>query len=192
MVDDAHGMGVMGGMPGGGRPMGGGGGGFGGGGFGVDGAARGESEAEARFGRATEGRAAGSGMAANGAVQEFQSLPEGDGLQDGGNSGVMEPQSVEQSVPTRGRMLQRGTARLSVQVDLEIPAEYRALKFLSLADSAGGPAALKLAVRSERQLTVLRLLSALLAIAILWWLRGAGPLGYVRVHRRRAHAVPGG
>ena len=157
------GMGAMGGMPGTGGPMGGGGGGFGGGGFGVDGAARGEAETDARFGRAAEGRAAGSGRAANGAVQEFQSLAEGDGLQQVPNAGAMEPQSVEQAVPARGRMLQRGTARLSVQVDLEIPAEYRSLMFLSVADSAGGPAALKLAVRSERQLTVLRLLSALLA-----------------------------
>ena len=145
-------------------------------GFGVDGAARGEAETDARFGRAAEGRAAGSGRAANGAVQEFQSLAEGDGLQQVPNAGAMEPQSVEQAVPARGRMLQRGTARLSVQVDLEIPAEYRSLMFLSVADSAGGPAALKLAVRSERQLTVLRLLSALLAIAILWWRRRVGGL----------------
>jgi hypothetical protein len=54
------------------------------------------------------------------------------------------------------RFLARKGARLSVNVDLEIPANYRHHSFISVADSTQEPAVLQLAIRSRSQLLTLR------------------------------------
>jgi hypothetical protein len=54
------------------------------------------------------------------------------------------------------RFLARKGARLSVNVDLEIPADYRQHSFISVADSTQQPAVLQLAIRSRSQLLTLR------------------------------------
>ncbi|MEY3174249.1 MAG: hypothetical protein RLZZ436_2163, partial [Planctomycetota bacterium] len=54
----------------------------------------------------------------------------------------------------------RKGARLSVNVDLEIPADYRQRSFVSVADTTQTPAGLQLAIRSRRQLFTLRGLAA--------------------------------
>jgi len=58
------------------------------------------------------------------------------------------------------RFLTRRGARLSVNVDLEIPADYRQHSFISVADSTLEPAVLQLSIRSRSQLLTLRGLAA--------------------------------
>lgn len=184
-ADSAGMMGGLGGMPGGmgggmggpggmagddlasglatpASPMGGGGGGFGGGRLG-------ESEGQAMGGdanAAAESLALGlDAQQANGSVRV---LGRGLAVQEGRNVNVMEMIPATESPAEAVLPRRRGAARLSVQVDLEVPQDFRQQQFLSIADTAGDPAALTLAVRSQRQLTGLRLLCGLLAVATLW------------------------
>ncbi len=145
-------------------PMGGGGGGFGGGRFGGDeGRAAGGEAAEARFGfgRGPGGTPGNANAADESLALEFPGQQQLSGR-------LLSRGAEQQSAAKSGLPLRRGGARLSVQVELEIPEDYRRQTFLSVADTAGGPAALSLAVRSQRQLTGLRLICGLLAAGVLW------------------------
>lgn len=64
-----------------------------------------------------------------------------------------------------------GTARLSVNVKLEIPENYRMQEFVSVADTVYRPSALSLAMRSREQVTVIRLLAAISILMLVWCLR---------------------
>ena len=144
-------------------PVGGGGGPGGGGGFGV-GQAEGDVVLQNRFGF---GRSLNGSSGSENSVDE--SLAPGFEAQQDTRlrrslSRGAEPQLMEKS----SLRLRRGGARLSVQVELEIPDGYRRQTFSSVADTAGGPAPLSIAVRSQRQLTGLRLICGLLAVGVLW------------------------
>jgi hypothetical protein len=65
----------------------------------------------------------------------------------------------------------RKGARLSVNVDLEIPADYRTRTFISVADSTQGPAVLQLAIRSRTQLLTLRAIAAVALLLLAFSLR---------------------
>lgn len=64
-----------------------------------------------------------------------------------------------------------GTARLSVNVKLEIPENYRMQEFVSVADTVHRPSVLSLAMRSREQVTVIRLLAAITILLLVWCLR---------------------
>ncbi|MFM8479178.1 MAG: hypothetical protein ACKOEO_25600, partial [Planctomycetaceae bacterium] len=65
----------------------------------------------------------------------------------------------------------RKGARLSINVDLEIPADYRKRTFVSVADSTQGPAVLQLAIRSRAQLLTLRAIAAFALLLLAFSLR---------------------
>ncbi|MFM7040171.1 MAG: hypothetical protein ACKO2L_20895 [Planctomycetaceae bacterium] len=67
--------------------------------------------------------------------------------------------------------LARKGARLSVNVDLEIPDDYRNRTFISVADSTQGPAVLQLALRSRTQLFTLRAIAAVAVLLLAFSLR---------------------
>lgn len=143
--------------------MGGGGGPGGGGGFGV-GQAEGGVVLQNRFGF---GRSLNGSSGSENAVDESLALgfePQQDSRLRRSLSRGAEPQLMEKS----SLRLRRGGARLSVQVELEIPDGYRRQTFSSVADTAGGSPPLSIAVRSQRQLTGLRLICGLLAVGVLW------------------------
>ncbi len=71
---------------------------------------------------------------------------------------------------TPGRFARKG-ARLSVNVDLEIPADYRNRTFISVADSTRSPTILQLAILSRTQLLTLRAIAAVALLLIAFSLR---------------------
>lgn len=74
-----------------------------------------------------------------------------------------------------------GTARLSVNMTLEIPENYRMQEFVSLADTVHRPSVLSLAMRSREQLTVIRVLAAIATLMVLWGLRRRSLIGRMAV-----------
>lgn len=62
----------------------------------------------------------------------------------------------------------KGVARLSVNVNLEIPNDYLRRQFVSVADSVHRPAVLDLRVQDREQISIVRLIAAVLAIFVVW------------------------
>ena len=71
---------------------------------------------------------------------------------------------------------QKGSARLSVNVNLDVPADYRARDFVSVADAVHQPSVLSLVVQRRRQIAAIRLVAALVVILLAWRLRSASLL----------------
>lgn len=65
----------------------------------------------------------------------------------------------------------KGSARLSVNVHLDVPADYRTRDFVSVADTVQSPSMLSIMVQSQRQIAAIRMLSGLLVILLVWWIR---------------------
>ncbi len=102
----------------------------------------------------------------------------GVGGQSGG-SGEMLTDPAALGLMARGK--RSGTARLSVNMTLEIPENYRMQEFVSLADTVHRPSVLSLALRSREQLTVIRVLAAIATLIVLWGLRRRSLIGRMAV-----------
>ncbi len=160
MGGGGQGRGGMGTMRGGFGGGGGGGGGFGGGGGGGGGDLSG-----------SEPMGDGEGVTADG----LESIP-----QNGSRPGV-EAESVaeRQNAPAFIPELvttQKGGARLSVNVNLEVPADYRTREFVSVADAVHQPSVLSLVVQRRRQIAAIRMVAALIIILLAWRMRKAATL----------------
>ncbi len=77
---------------------------------------------------------------------------------------------------SRSGMPQKGNARLSVNVNLDVPADYQAREFVSVADSVHRPSMLSLVVQRRGQIAAIRLVAALVVILLAWRMRSASLL----------------
>ncbi len=67
----------------------------------------------------------------------------------------------------------KGVARLSVNVNLDVPADYRTREFVSVADAVHAPSVLSVVVQRRSQIAAVRFLAALIVIIVAWRLRKA-------------------
>lgn len=74
------------------------------------------------------------------------------------------------------RVPQKGSARLSVNVNLDIPQDYRSREFVSVADAVHQPSVLSLVVQRRGQIAAIRMVAALLVILLAWRMRKAAML----------------
>ncbi len=70
----------------------------------------------------------------------------------------------------------KGNARLSVNVNLDVPADYQTREFVSVADSVHQPSVLRLVVQRRGQITAIRLVAALVVILLAWRMRSTSLL----------------
>ena len=77
---------------------------------------------------------------------------------------------------SRFAMPQKGSARLSVNVNLDVPADYQTREFVSVADSVHRPSMLSLVVQRRGQISAIRLVAALIVILLAWRMRSASLL----------------
>ena len=85
----------------------------------------------------------------------------------------VDPESRAMNVLTKPS---RGSARLSVNVNLDVPADYQAREFVSVADAVHQPSMLSLVVQRRRQIAAIRLLAAMVVILLAWRMRKAAML----------------
>ena len=71
---------------------------------------------------------------------------------------------------------QKGSARLSVNVNLDIPEDYRSREFVSVADAVHQPSVLSLVVQRRGQIAAIRMVAALIVILLAWRMRKAAML----------------
>lgn len=180
---NAPGAAGMGGM-GGGEMIGMGGGGFGGGGGSFGGGMPGASGrpmaepstvspvAEPQNSVAATPAPQGPQFAPNAANDPF-SAPNAPAILDPAEGYVFAvdpPDAGGRSKP------KKGSARLSVNVDLDIPADYRSREFISVADAVHQPSVLSLVVQRRGQIAAIRWLAAMVVILFAWWIRQAAML----------------
>ena len=77
---------------------------------------------------------------------------------------------------TQVRVPQKGSARLSVNVNLDIPGDYRSREFVSVADAVHQPSVLSLVVQRRGQIVAIRMVAALIVILLAWRMRNAAML----------------
>jgi hypothetical protein len=65
----------------------------------------------------------------------------------------------------------KGSARLSVNVNLDVPADYQTREFISVADTVHQPSVLGLVVQRRSQIKAIRLLAAMIIILLAWKMR---------------------
>jgi hypothetical protein len=70
----------------------------------------------------------------------------------------------------------KGSARLSVNVNLDIPDDYQAREFVSVADAVHQPSVLSLVVQRRGQIAAIRFLAAMIVILLAWRMRKAATL----------------
>ncbi|RLS72785.1 MAG: hypothetical protein DWI00_11455 [Planctomycetota bacterium] len=71
-------------------------------------------------------------------------------------------------IQTRAR---KGSARLSVNVNLDVPADYQTREFISVADTVHQPSVLSLVVQRRGQIRAIRCLAAMVIILLAWQMR---------------------
>jgi hypothetical protein len=72
----------------------------------------------------------------------------------------------------RGRVVaKKGSARLSVKVDLDIPGDFQSRDFTSVADALQQPAVLSVVVQRRSQIAAIRVFVALLVVLLGWKIR---------------------
>ena len=74
------------------------------------------------------------------------------------------------------RKAKKGSARLSVNVNLDVPADYQTREFISVADTVYQPSVLSLVVQRRGQIRAIRLLAAMIVILLAWKIRKASLL----------------
>lgn len=74
------------------------------------------------------------------------------------------------------RTPRKGSARLSVNVNLDIPEDYRSREFVSVADAVHQPSVLSLVVQRRGQIAAIRMVAALIVILLAWRMRKAAML----------------
>jgi hypothetical protein len=65
----------------------------------------------------------------------------------------------------------KGSARLSVNVNLDVPADYQTREFISVADTVHQPSVLSLVVQRRSQIKAIRLLAAMIVVLLAWKMR---------------------
>ncbi|MEJ7595736.1 MAG: hypothetical protein WKF77_29855 [Planctomycetaceae bacterium] len=85
----------------------------------------------------------------------------------------VDPDSHAMNVLAKPR---KGNARLSVNVNLDVPADYQTREFVSVADSVHRPSMLSLVVQRRGQIAAIRLVAALVVILVAWRMRSASLL----------------
>jgi hypothetical protein len=65
----------------------------------------------------------------------------------------------------------KGSARLSVNVNLDVPADYQTREFISVADTVHQPSVLSLVVQRRSQIKAIRLLAAMIVVLLAWKIR---------------------
>jgi hypothetical protein len=65
----------------------------------------------------------------------------------------------------------KGSARLSVNVNLDIPADYQTREFISVADTVHQPSVLSLVVQRRSQIRAIRWFAAMIVILVAWRMR---------------------
>ena len=85
----------------------------------------------------------------------------------------VEVELADKSMSTKKRS---GNARLSVNVNLEVPSDYRTREFVSVADSVHQPSVLSLMVQRRDQISAVRFLAALVVLLLAWRNRNAAVL----------------
>ena len=84
-----------------------------------------------------------------------------------GGVAAIVPQTAQPAKPSRGN------ARLSVNVNLDVPSDYQAREFVSVADAVHQPSVLSLVVQRRGQIGAIRLVAALIVILLAWRMRNA-------------------
>ena len=69
-----------------------------------------------------------------------------------------------------------GNARLSVNVNLEVPSDYQSREFVSVADSVHRSSVLSLMIQKRNQIAGVRFLAALVVVLLAWSMRNAALL----------------
>jgi hypothetical protein len=72
-----------------------------------------------------------------------------------------------------GAVSKKGSARLSVNVNLDVPQDYQSRDFVSVADSVHQPSVLSLVVQRRGQIAAIRFLAAMVVILLAWRMRKA-------------------
>jgi hypothetical protein len=65
----------------------------------------------------------------------------------------------------------KGSARLSVNVNLDVPADYQTREFISVADTVHQPSVLSLVVQRRSQIRAIRWFAAMIVILVAWRMR---------------------
>jgi len=142
------------------RGMGGGMAGIGGGGMGGGGGSGGFEEGDAIEGKSDDAPSAPAPVPQDGEVANSANVP------------------IVNGIPYISRMAkpQKGNARLSVNVNLDVPSDYQSREFVSVADAVHQPSVLKLVVQKRGQIAAIRLVAALIVILLAWRMRKAAML----------------
>lgn len=90
-----------------------------------------------------------------------------------GDGGWEEDRVPGSGVPSKPK---KGSARLSVNVNLDIPDDYQAREFVSVADAVHQPSVLSLVVQRRGQIAAIRFLAAMMVILLAWRIRKAATL----------------
>ncbi len=83
---------------------------------------------------------------------------------------------LQQQQGLREQAIRKGSARLSVNVNLDVPDDYRSREFVSLADAVHQPSVLSLVVQRQSQIAAIRLLAAMAVILLAWCMRKSAML----------------
>ncbi|HQX52145.1 MAG TPA: hypothetical protein PLR25_19660 [Planctomycetaceae bacterium] len=91
---------------------------------------------------------------------------------------VVEPRELDRliadpspSEPAQVAKPQKGSARLSVNVNLEVPSDYRIREFVSVADAVHQPSVLNLVVQRRQQIGAIRWVTAMIVVLLAWRMR---------------------
>lgn len=94
-----------------------------------------------------------------------QALPPGDG-----------GWADDRGLGSGGQIPKKGSARLSVNVNLDVPDDYQVREFVSVADSVHQESTLSLVVQRRGQIAAIRMLAAMVVILLAWRMRKAAAL----------------
>ena len=109
------------------------------------------------------------------AVQPQQAQTNADPFAAGTSTQPTESQDITQGdmSGTTTQSRKKGSARLSVNVGLEVPDDYRVHEFRSVGDPATTPTSLQIVLLHKQQIAAIRLLAALVVVISFWWQRNA-------------------
>jgi hypothetical protein len=93
-------------------------------------------------------------------------MPQDGAIQLGGRAA-----QADQRANSPVARFKKGVARLSVNVNLEVPSDYQWRDFVSVADTVHQPSVLSIVVQRRRQITAIRLISALIVLLLAWRMR---------------------
>jgi hypothetical protein len=95
------------------------------------------------------------------------------------NGATIEGGAVDASFanqPAQAPVPRKGVARLSVNVNLDIPTDYRMREFVSVADAVHQPTVLNIVIQKQSQIATVRFLAVLLVVIVAWRMRKSAVL----------------